>query len=222
MPTTGGRSSGKSARAPPCSSSSSRPAGTWSGSWRSSPPTCTGQRPYRAPPFPAPAARDGVHTFLRKQEVTAVTRVHLVWLPSAPTDDPRGPRALSPGPDWELWRDMWAAWLTQLPPQCRWMATGPRPHGASATAAPPSPPPLRTLSAQISATTKGGCRPWAGSPWGPGNWGADFLLPLPPPQQKWGGTKRRPPPHAPSMPSHPHCRLAHGERGPSPRGADAE
>ena len=30
------------------------------------------------PPLPAPAARDGVHTFLRTQEVTAVTGVHLV------------------------------------------------------------------------------------------------------------------------------------------------
>ena len=45
------------------------------------------------PPLPAPAARDGVHTF---QEVTAITGVHLVRLPSAPPDDPRGPRALSP------------------------------------------------------------------------------------------------------------------------------
>ena len=48
-----------------------------------------------------------------------------------------------------------------------------------------------TLSAQISATTKRGCRPWAGSPWGPGNRGADLLLPLPP-QQKWGRTESRP------------------------------
>ena len=50
VPTTGGRSSGKNARAPPCSSSSSRPAGTWSGSWGSLPPTPTGQHPYPAPP----------------------------------------------------------------------------------------------------------------------------------------------------------------------------
>ena len=101
-----------------------------------------GAAPVPRPPLPAPAARDGVHTFLRTQEFTAVTGVHLVWLPSAPPDDPRGPRALSPAPDWELWRDVWAAWLTRLPTQYRWMATGPRPHGANATAAPPSPPPL--------------------------------------------------------------------------------
>ena len=104
-----------------------------------------GAAPVPRPPLPAPAARDGVHTFLQTQEVTAVTGVNLVRLPSAPHDDPRGPRALSPAPDWELWRDVWAAWLTHLPPQCRWKATSPRPHGASTTAAPP-PPPLRSTA----------------------------------------------------------------------------
>ena len=59
-----------------------------------------GAAPVPRPPLPAPAARDGVHTFPRTQEVTAVTGVHLVRLPSAPLDDPRGPRALSPAPDW--------------------------------------------------------------------------------------------------------------------------
>ena len=101
-----------------------------------------GAAPVPRPSLLAPVARDGVHTFLRTQEVTAVTGVELVRLPSAPPDDPRGPTALSPAPDWELWRDVWAAWLTGLPPQCRWMTTGPRPHGANATAGPPSPPPL--------------------------------------------------------------------------------
>ena len=62
--------------------------------------------------------RDGVHTFLETQEVTALTGVHLVRLPPAPPDDPRGPRALSPAPDWELLRDAWAAWLPRLPSQC--------------------------------------------------------------------------------------------------------
>ena len=141
VPTTGGRSSGKSAWAPPCSSSSSRPAGTPSRSWGSPPPTRTGQRPYPAPPSRRPRRGTG-YTFLRAQEVTAVTGVHLVRLPSAPPDDPRGPRALSPAPDRELWRDVWDAWLIRLPPQCRLMATGSRPHGANATAGPPSPPPL--------------------------------------------------------------------------------
>ena len=101
-----------------------------------------GAAPVPRPPLPAPAARDGVHTFLRSQEVTAVTGVLLVRVPSAPPDDPRGPRALSPAPDWKLWRDAWDAWLICLPPQCRWIATSPRPHGANATAGPPSPPPL--------------------------------------------------------------------------------
>ena len=94
------------------------------------------------PPLPAPAARDWVHTFLRTQEVTAVTEVHLVRLPPAPPDNPRGPRALSPAPDWELWRDAWAGWLPCLPSQCRWMAAGPRPYGADTTAGPPPPPTL--------------------------------------------------------------------------------
>ena len=64
-----------------------------------SPTHLYGAAPVPRPPLPAPAARDGVHTFLRTQEVTAVTGVHLVRLPSAPPDDPRGPRALSPAPD---------------------------------------------------------------------------------------------------------------------------
>ena len=101
-----------------------------------------GAAPVPRPPLPAPAARDGVHTFLRTQEVTAVTGVHLVRLPPAPPHNPRGPRDLSPAPDWQLWRDAWAAWLPRLPSQCRWMAAGPRPYGADATAGPPSPPPL--------------------------------------------------------------------------------
>ena len=101
-----------------------------------------GATPVPRPPIPAPAARDGVHTFLRTQEVTAVTGVHLVRLPPTPLSDPRGPRALNPAPDWELWRDAWAAWLPRLPSQCRWMAAGPRPCGADATAGPPPPPPL--------------------------------------------------------------------------------
>ena len=59
VPTTEGRSSGKSARAPPCSSSSSRPAGTRSRSWGSTPLTCTGQRPYPAPPSRRPRRGTG-------------------------------------------------------------------------------------------------------------------------------------------------------------------
>ena len=110
-----------------------------------------GAAPVPRPPLPPPAAQDGVHTFLGTQEVTAVTGVHLVRLPSAPPDNPRGPRALSPAPDWELWRDVLAAWLTHLLPQCRWMATGPRPHEASATAPPPLPPPWKHCIALLTA-----------------------------------------------------------------------
>ena len=115
-----------------------------------------GAAPVPRPPLPAPAARDGVRTFLRTQEVTAVMRVHLLRLSPAPPDDPRGPRALSPAPDWELWRDAWAAWLPRLPSQCRWMATGPRPYGADATAGPPPPtplPPRRALHSTAHGTT---------------------------------------------------------------------
>ena len=101
-----------------------------------------GAAPVPPPPLPAPAARDGVHAFLQKQEVTAVTGVHPVRLPLPPPDDSRGPRALSPAPDLELCCDVWAVWLTHLPPQCRWITTGPHPRGAIATAGPPSPPSL--------------------------------------------------------------------------------
>ena len=55
-----------------------------------------GAAPVPRPPLPAPGARDGVHTFLQTQEVTAVTGVHLVRLPPKPTDDPRA--AQGPGP----------------------------------------------------------------------------------------------------------------------------
>ena len=98
--------------------------------------------PVPRPPLPALAVRNGVHAFLRTQGVTAVAGVHLVRLPPASLYDPRGPRALSPAPDWELWRDVWAAWLTRLPRQCQWMTTGPCFHGTNTTAGPPSPPPL--------------------------------------------------------------------------------
>ena len=49
VPTTGGRSSGKSALAPPCSSLSPRPAGTRNGSWGSPPHNSMRQHPYPAP-----------------------------------------------------------------------------------------------------------------------------------------------------------------------------
>ena len=74
---------------------------------------------------------------------------------------------------------------------------------------PPPPPP--SLSAQISATTKRGCRPWAGSPWGPGNRRADLLLPLTPPPTEMGRDQKQTRHPPPSMPSHPHCRPAHGD-----------
>ena len=59
VPTTGGQSSGKNARAPPYSCSSLRPAGTLSGSWGSPPPTCMGQHPHSAPPSRRPRRRTG-------------------------------------------------------------------------------------------------------------------------------------------------------------------
>ena len=112
-----------------------------------------GATPVPRPPLPAPAARDGVHTFLQTQEVTAVTGVHLVRLAPAPPDDRRGPRALSPAPDWGLWRDAWATWLPCLPSQCRWMAAGPRQHATAGPSPPPPPPPRRALHGTAHGTT---------------------------------------------------------------------
>ena len=83
-----------------------------------------GASPVPRPPLPAPEARDGVHSFGRTQEVTAVTGVHRVRLTPATPHGPRGTRALRPTPDWELCCSVWAASLDRLPPQCRWMATG--------------------------------------------------------------------------------------------------
>ena len=87
-------------------------------------------------------------------------------------------------------------------------------------------PPHSPLSAQISATTKRGRRPWAGPPWGPGNRGAGLLLPPPPPTEMGlkAGPAQPPPPQHALAPPHPHCRPSHGDQGPPPhgQGADAE
>ena len=142
--TTYGRSSGNSTRAPPCSSSPSDPRGPRAGTGGHPHPPLRGSA--RAPPPPLAAeVRDGVHNFLQTQEVTAVTGVHLVRLPPVSPDNPRGPRALIPTPNWELWCDMWAAWLARLRPQCWWMTTDPCPLGTNSTASSPlrSPPPPR-------------------------------------------------------------------------------
>ena len=50
-----------------------------------------GAAPVPRPLLPGPEARDWVHAFLRTQEVTAVTGVHLVRLPPASPDAPWGP-----------------------------------------------------------------------------------------------------------------------------------
>ena len=70
VPTTGGRSSGKSALAPPCSSLSSRLTGTRNGSWGSHPTTFMGQHPYLAPPPP------GAHGAGRGKHLAAHTGGH--------------------------------------------------------------------------------------------------------------------------------------------------
>ena len=44
-----------------------------------------GAAPVPPPPLPAPEERDGLHTFLWTQGVTAVTEVHLVRLPPGNT-----------------------------------------------------------------------------------------------------------------------------------------
>ena len=78
-----------------------------------------------------------------------------------------------------------------------------RPGGSGGHAGVSHPPLPTTLSAQISATTKRGCRPWAGPPWGPGNRGAGLLLPPPPPPNRNGAESRPSTAPPPSMPSHP-------------------
>ena len=83
---------------------------------RATPTHLYGAVPVPRPSLPAPEAQDGVHTFLRTQEVTAVKGVHLVRLPPATPNDPRGPRVLSPGPDSELCCGAWPEWLARLLP----------------------------------------------------------------------------------------------------------
>ena len=95
VPTTGGRSSGKSALAPPCSSSSSRPARTRSGSWG---------HPHQPPwgstrtPRPPPGARGAG----RSSKLPANTGGHRRYggPPSAAPPDTtrRPPGAQGPGP----------------------------------------------------------------------------------------------------------------------------
>ena len=82
------------------------------------------------------------------------------------------------------------------------------------------PTPAR-LSTQISATTKRGCRPWAGSPWGPRTRGADLLLPPPPRNRNRAGPKAGPAP--PPPPACPHTLNAGRHMVIEvPQGADAE
>ena len=147
VPTTGGRSSGRSALAPPCSSSSSRPAGTRGGSWGSPPPTSMGQHPYPAPPLPAPAAKE--YTPSCEHRGSPLLRGS-TWCgcPRHRSTTPGGP-----GP--------WA------PPQTGGCGTtrGPRsspasppnaggwPCGADATAGPPPPPPLPPAEHHTSLPT---------------------------------------------------------------------
>ena len=71
------------------------------------------------PPLLAPEARDGVHAFLRTQEVTAITGVHLVRLLAATPRQPPRAQAPRPDPDLELWGSVWIEWLARLPPECR-------------------------------------------------------------------------------------------------------
>ena len=106
-----------------------------------------GAAPVPGPPLLAPAARDGVHTFLRTQEVTAVTGVHLVRLPPTPLDDPRGPRALGPAPDWELWRGAWKRGSPASPPNADGWPPAPGRAGLTPQPAPhplPRSPPQST------------------------------------------------------------------------------
>ena len=98
VPTTGGRSSGKSALGMPLLLLIVATRGDPEQVLRITPTHLYGAAAVPRPPLPALAARDGVHTFLRTQEVTAVTRVHLVRLPPAPPDDPRGPTGPEPPP----------------------------------------------------------------------------------------------------------------------------
>ena len=65
---------------------------------------------------------------------------------------------------------------------------------------PPPPPPPLYPSAQIQATTKRGCRLWAGPPLGPVNRGRAFCRP-PPPRGK--ATESRPTPPRPAQPPPP-------------------
>ena len=124
-PTTEGTASGKSARAPSLLPLVVAIRGDAERVLGATPTYLYGAATLPRPLLPAPKAPNGVHIFLRTQELTAVKDVHLVRLPPATLHDPRGPRALSPALDWELWRSVWAEWLAHLPPQSRWMTTGP-------------------------------------------------------------------------------------------------
>ena len=118
------QSAGPLARTPGCPPAPRRrhdPRGPREGPWGQHHPALRARARAR-PPLPALEARDGPHTFLRTKHVTAVTGVHLVCLPPATPEDPRGPRALSPTEDWELWRGELDEWLARLPPECRLMA----------------------------------------------------------------------------------------------------
>ena len=137
-PPRGGRSSGKSALAPPCSSSSPRPRGPRTGPGDHPHPPLWGSTRTPPPPPGARGAGRGTH-------LPANTGGHRRYgsPPSAPPPGtirrPPGTRGPEPCPRLGAVARRVAPRLLS---QCRWMAAGPRLYGADATAGPPPPPPL--------------------------------------------------------------------------------
>ena len=83
--------------------------------------TCEEQCLCLAPPVPVAETWDEVDTLLQSWVVTAICGVHLVQLPLAAPDDPRGPWGLSTTQGCRLLRTKWAKWLACLWPQCLWI-----------------------------------------------------------------------------------------------------
>ena len=142
VPTTGGRSSGRSALAPPCSSSSSRPAGTRGGFWGSPPPASMGQHPYPAPPSRRPRRGTEYTPSCEHRRSPPLRGPTWCGCPRHRSTTPGGPGPWAPPQTGSCGATRGPRGSPASPPKASGWPQAPGRAGADATAGPPPPPPL--------------------------------------------------------------------------------
>ena len=125
----------------PCSSLSSRPAGTRSGSRGSPPPTSTGQRPSPAPPSRRPRRGEGCTPSCEPRRSPPLRGSTLCDCPGT-TRQPPWAQGPEPDPRPGAVARRVGRVLARLPLHSRWMATDPWPPETITTTSHPPLPPL--------------------------------------------------------------------------------